>query len=226
MATAVRHTCPETSTSESESHVVLFDAILRHGNAVLKEWFGSSASCIPAAAVGVSVLEQFNIVATELPVQALALNSSAMRAWEAGEQWWSKVEGACVVAMGNPDTDAPPGHWAGHLVVIAGRTMLDLTADQASRPKHSLKIPALRLDLPAAFFQLGQDQYEVYQPDGPGTTAIGYRPAYANTSYKNTSLWIGRSSYRQHLADVIVGRIKDEFRQDLATSTSHRLWRP
>ena len=110
---------------------------------ILKEF--NADSCIVSTAVGVDVLTHFGIFAEPLPVRTVIFNKPYVARIEAGSDWpkgdeiqrWQKEDGSYSVGIGVGTQQ--PNKWAGHLVIlIEKKLLLDLSIDQASRPKYNM----------------------------------------------------------------------------------------
>jgi hypothetical protein len=146
----------------------------------------SADSCISSCNIGVQVLRQFNIRSHPIAVKFAAFNQKAHEFLLAGHPEWAKQErdGAYGVGAGyghGPSDDA----WDGHLVlVVRGRYLLDLSADQASRPNRGIHITPLWFILPVG----GGFVRKIALTNEKGGT-VSYEPDPANTSWRVAPDW-------------------------------------
>jgi hypothetical protein len=114
--------------------------------------------CIAAAAILIDVLDYFRLTAKPLSVIATVFNPQMTERIEregvptreeAERDWFPRGCWALAVGTGDPE----PGKWPGHLVATLGeRVLLDLTLDQADRPRRGIALPMpLVVPFPAAF---------------------------------------------------------------------------
>jgi hypothetical protein len=158
-------------------------------------------SCIASTKMGYEVLRYFGVPAVPRAVRMAAFNRTAWQAVEAGQvpDWegtdaWS----VAIAGQGAPQTR---GGWDGHLVLLVhGRLLLDLSLDQADRPKKGIHLAPTMLLIPdpAAFTAGEWVRYE--HEDG---TVLGYQ-RLDDQGWRASRDWNhGERRYREPISRII-----------------------
>jgi hypothetical protein len=159
-------------------------------------------SCIESSALALDFLRRLGIACRELPVEVSVMNEPAWRLYEGGSTYGASPEeraawdlaGAWGVGLGMISTPVPrPDQYAGHLIVVVeGGWLLDLSLDQASRPRHGIVVAPLLAAIPGGLhhgtaFETAGGVRLVYRPSrtlwaktyrtAPGWTSSARRAA-------------------------------------------------
>ena len=125
---------------------------------ILKEY--RADSCIVSTAVGLDILTSFGILAEPLAVRTFLFNKAFADRIDAGSPWprgdevkrWTDEDGSYSVGIGFGDQQ--PNKWAGHLVILVERQfLLDLSIDQATRPKYDMFFEPFVVEVDDKFLQ-------------------------------------------------------------------------
>jgi hypothetical protein len=155
------------------------------------------ACCIAAAQITCAVFQRLHAKARPLVVEADIINPVAARlAYESGrvptpeeQQSWADA-GAWFVEIGARDV-ARPGGWPGHLVVVlADRTLLDVTLPQCNRPTKGIRLPALLTEATPEF--LAGREPLVVRVNG---CVICYRSRPGDRTYTSSPDWRDRERH-------------------------------
>jgi hypothetical protein len=136
---------------------LVLQGLLKHARSeILKEF--RADSCIVSTAVGIDILNHFNVMAEPLAVRTSIFNEpfasrlSKLQSWPNKKQVeeWSK-EGSYSVGIGFGAQQVDK--WAGHLVVLVEKQfILDLSIDQASRPQYNMVLNPFLVEVNKEFF--------------------------------------------------------------------------
>lgn len=150
-------------------------------------------TCIETTRAAVAVLRRLRLDARPLPVAVHAVNARAellhVRRVPV-EQWPSDAWSVGIVDLGVQSYDSldEPSRrtgWAGHLIVAGPDWLLDLTAQQFSRPDHDLHIDGAMLGL-SLRFDPTREGTRVALPRGG---AIRYLPQPWHKAWRSTPAW-------------------------------------
>jgi len=175
---------------------------------ILKEF--RADSCIATTAIGLDILTEFGVLAEPFPVRLLIFNEAFANRIEKGTPWpsnkeliqWSEEDGSYSVGIGVGTQQ--PGKWAGHLVIlIEKRYLLDLSIDQANRPKYNMNFDPVCVEVDEKFFKGAP---RVIQSNG----SVIRIEALRNDGYSTSPDWIF-SSRRKKLVENILRLIKGDF---------------
>lgn len=179
--------------------------LAEHSRPILLRSFRSD-SCIESTAAAIDVLAAFKIAARALPVEVAAFNAPAvemldrdMLARDHPDAW--DAAGAHSVGIGVAPMPTRPDRFAGHLVaVVAGRWLLDLSLDQASRPLRGLTLGPLLVPYLAEQMATGWTTYE---------TANGTTVMYRRSQIVRGPVWRGapgwtRAAQRRAIAADLI----------------------
>jgi hypothetical protein len=101
-------------------------------------------SCIAATRIGLEVLRAFGVVGYPTPVTVAAFNRAGWLAFQREPDQpvtESDIPNAWAVGIvGTGAVDQQTGSWDGHLVLHVNRYLVDLSADQLSRPQRNLPV--------------------------------------------------------------------------------------
>lgn len=156
-------------------------------------------SCIAASTIGSRVLQRLGVAATVEPVTALVFNQQALRVRERyGEAALAQSVrrfapedryGPWTLGVGIPGQ--PPLHagaWPGHLVlgIHEHATLIDLSADQFSRPHKRIEVSPLVVNhVPTEWWEAGDGSGWV-TVDTTGGVRVFYSHVPANVGYRDS----------------------------------------
>jgi hypothetical protein len=170
-------------------------ALAAVGRPIMLEYVERS-SCIAATRMGLEVCRYFGIAARPQSVRMMAVNALARAAITAGEEpdWAAGAWSVGIAGNGQPQT---PGGWDGHLVLVADRTLVDLSLDQASRPAKDLPLNAATFRLDDTFDHGEWVHYRL----GPAT--VSYQQT-RDLTWRTSPDWQARDRrWREPVARII-----------------------
>lgn len=164
--------------------------------------------CVLASRVGYDVLRYFGVNAKPVVARALAFNAK-WDEWvdttrgDLNDPRWEEAikDGAHSLVVDEVDRQVK-GRFAGHLILWLPDLgqLMDLSAEQFSRPDHDMVFPpAVRLLAPEF---LGGEAHVFDSPDGG---AIAYRYRQGVTSFRRGGDWNIKTAY----AGRIIRRLRD-----------------
>lgn len=172
-------------------------------------------SCIASTAIGIDVLGDLGIAASPLPVRTLIFNEAFANRIENGATFpktqkeviaWSKADGSYSIGIGVGT--GLPGKWPGHLVILAeGEHLIDLSIDQASRPKYSINLKPIAITVGEDF--LVKKQPLVIKLHGCIIRIDHLHPQ--NNDFLKSPDWVF-TARRQPIRDEIFRIIKEKMR--------------
>jgi hypothetical protein len=148
-------------TMNSSKHKVksqdIIELLVKHARPeILKEF--REDSCIATTAIVLDILTHYGILAEPLAVRTLIFNKPFADRIENGANWpkgdeihrWCEEDGSYSVGIGVGTQQ--PGKWAGHLVVLVEKQfLLDLSIDQAARPKYNMVLEPICVEIDESF---------------------------------------------------------------------------
>lgn len=161
-----------------------------------------ASSCIASTAIAIDVLAYFGVEAEAVECEGFAANRLAISAiaarlvpdWHAGA--WT------VGVVRNQPKDLRTGQWPGaHLVAVTDDALIDLSADQFSRPRKGIEVPALVCALDRDQF-FGDDPV-VSVPLADGAMLSYKRLDNPQRSWRDVPDWSDRSRRKRIVGDVI-----------------------
>jgi hypothetical protein len=187
--------------------------LLDVGRAVVLGAGACRNSCILCTALTIDAARHFGVAATPLKVRLRTDNAVATRivaeceaagrpaivadpeAWSVGLGFGSPGEGAT-----GGDYDRA-GLWPGHLVaIVAGRWLVDLSADQANSPEHGIELAPLAAVVTPRF--LAGDEDVVGEQRG---CRVQYRAFPGEPDWTHSPQWDPRS--RRGLTEEVIRRM-------------------
>lgn len=170
---------------------------------ILRYW--RPDSCIASSRIGQLVLAHFGIRSQPLAVRVLIFNGPLWRRLARGdrpergqvEQLYQE-DGSWSVGLGFPS--GRPEGWPGHLILIssAPKLLIDLSLDQASRPKRGIELRPLLRATTAPFLR-GEEELPVQM----GTTALAYQAMPGERSYLSSPDWQDTGRHQRILPELI-----------------------
>jgi hypothetical protein len=188
----------------------VLNAITENGRNLMNKHRLRIDCCIGATKIAVDVCRYFGIEAMGLAVRAQIYNSefiklldergSQPQSMEEAKEW--KRKGAHCCSIGDQDIEPlAEGMWPGHLVMIAsskhGTHLVDLTIDQANRPKKNIEVSSAHFLVPAEF-ALKQSCFMVGNEKGCVLTYDSYP---GNRTFMQAPYW---NKKRKDLRDPII----------------------
>jgi hypothetical protein len=165
-------------------------------------------SCIAATRIGVLALRELGVPARPVPVQWIVGNKVFAklvheRGWpptaDVTRAWWDEARAWALGVGVHEATPVREGRWNGHLVILAGRTLIDLSAMQASRPQRDIVIDApIVTEVPRGWERGGVDA-RVSGPTWTGT----YEAAPRNNSYLTAPDWTRLERHRPIVRQIV-----------------------
>ena len=160
-------------------------------------------SCIVTAAIALDVLKHFGIHAKPIPVTTIIFNEAMVQCvehyghfpTEQEAQEWVNEYGVWSIGIGARENDAEVGKWNGHLVVCCENRILDLSLDQATRPKYKIHLEPLYERIKPEFFK---DKPIIYTQN---KCAVTYRSTDDQT-FRQTKDW--KAQRRQIVVQAII----------------------
>lgn len=145
-------------------------------------------SCIGSCRVGMDTLRRLGIPSTPLAVKVAVFNAKAAEFMAQNKADWVREQrdGAYALGIGYPNEAVELDRWNGHLILLVGEYMVDLSIDQTARPEKGIQIRPFYAKL--AEYLSGGLQVLVLNPQG-GT--ILYEPNPGNAEWKGTPDWDG-----------------------------------
>jgi hypothetical protein len=164
----------------------------------------NSDSCIISTAVALDVLQHFGFHACPLSVRTTIYNAAAVdcmkkRLLPRPDQIkeWADKYGSWTVGIGFGERQSP-AKWPGHLVALHEDTLIDLSLDQATRPKYEMNLTPMFGKTSLAFVE--GDEKEVWiKEDG---CVITYQRTY-NESFSKSPDWSDRKRRRAIVLSII-----------------------
>jgi hypothetical protein len=174
--------------------------------------------CIAAARVLIDVLAELHVKARPLSVSIDVFNRPFIERAEAEGgglpetteeyQRWVAECGAWWLTLGHAASEAEPGKWPGHVVVVAWESILvDLSLPQGSRPQRGIRLVPLAIRVkPDDLDGVGRRVVEV------NGCELHYRGRPDDRSYQTAPDWQDR---RRHEATVreILAHVRAELRR-------------
>jgi hypothetical protein len=167
--------------------------------------------CIAATAILIDVLDYYRLTARPLSVIATVFNPAmsgriehkGMPTLEEAERDWFP-HGCYSLAVGVGDPE--PGKWPGHLVAnLADRLLIDLTLDQADRPRHDIVLPVpILAPFPPKF--LTEDGQMAGMVNG---CRVVYEARPSDHSFERSNDWRSRKR-RDAVVGAAIRRLKGE----------------
>lgn len=119
-----------------------------------KRWDVSMGACVAGACVIATALRRLGFEAHETPVILVR-----------------KLGDAQSLVVGDPEDQARPGHWVGHLTVVVGGLLIDPTFGQTRRDRFRLNADFMAAQILAPMTVLNQlgdlpKMAEIHAPDG------------------------------------------------------------
>lgn len=150
--------------------------------------FDEINTCIASTAIGLAILDRFSVRAIPMTVEAVAMNREGYLWSQKGvrpDQWpddaWSVAVGVRARAT---DVQWVGSGWPGHLVIVVRdpgqpRLLIDLTADQFSRPHKNLVVDGpVFMGIPTgSAWTPGEPLFTILDRDQQNPTFISYAPA-------------------------------------------------
>jgi hypothetical protein len=158
-------------------------------------------SCIAGARIGVEVLKKYGVSAHVLSVGFMAMNPAAY----AHHKKVAPAEGAKPAKVVYCHAKGPEKPWKGHVVVVVGDQLIDLTLDQFSRPDYDLELEPMVVKVPQEFGE--GKQFWVEFPNG---SAIGYVGYPTDTAYEDSPSW-QRTDLQKPVLVELLGELAKRF---------------
>jgi hypothetical protein len=208
-------------SSNVERRTAIIDALPHALRDALAEFDLGRDSCVLSSWLGREVLREHGINATAVPCLAIVANPAlwqlaeedelalAHLVFEGSEEELAAAGGYTVgIGFGSKQ----PGRWQGHLILTTRNPdrLLDLTLDQASRPRHDMIVEpmSVAVDRKAlAGLQRGEGAIPVLDQSG---TVVLYLPhPNRDLGWKGGSAWgaSGISDVRDDLLAFVIDRI-------------------
>jgi len=161
-------------------------AYVNVASAVLPRYFRPD-SCMNATRVCIDVLQMFGIEARPMVVDFAAFNkkwwelmmqTGGMPQSDADSEDWV-AQGGWSLGIGGEET---ADGWPHHLIAMAGNTVIDSAASQASRPAHGIYFPwVVFFDVSNSWHKGGEPQHG----EAPNGARCIYWAKPAEKSYEN-----------------------------------------
>lgn len=175
--------------------------------------FTTVNTCILTTRLGVEVLTHYGLSAKAQPVRVAAWNREGITLHlrkVPHSQWpesaWSVgIEGTGV-------SDRSTGAWDGHLVVVLRnpsrtRTLIDLTADQLSRPQRGIDISGpILMDLTPVWAP-GDMLFTPPKEDG---SVLGYEPQVNAGGWRDAPDWSGKRDLHDVLVKEVIATLDEQ----------------
>lgn len=167
--------------------------------------------CIESTVAALDFLRARGVACRELSVQVMAFNAAAWKLYRNGSRvqesaadraTWDML-GAWSVGIGFIDTPTPkPGRFAGHLVaLVEERWLLDLSIQQASRPRHKLRLDDAVLAACDPAYLAAGGTYPYAGPDG-SVLVYGLNRTFWGGAYAAARSWRDRRQRRLVLDEL------------------------
>lgn len=173
-------------------------------------------SCVTNCKIALKVLNKFNIECFEVSVQVTAVNSVFRdfliehKRWPGTPEVKELIEkGAYSVGIG---FNSPDKQWIGHLVCVAKDEekncfyLIDLSIDQASRPKHGIPIKPLAWPIEEKFTQEEDLVVIDLAQNEDLISSLFYYSKLKNLGYKESPNW-NDSEVNDKISDKIFKKI-------------------
>lgn len=194
---------------------VILGTLARFGREqILKEW--GPDSCIASTALAIDILKHYGIKAEAFPCTVMVFNAvnnqkikEIGRLPNAEESRAWQDDGGWSVGVGFGSKGMAENKWPGHLVVIVDdEILLDLSIDQATRPKHKMYLQAGGGGIPN--FQEFYSGKEVYVAEANDCLLIYERKD--QDAYKKSPDWTERQR-RERVLLFTIQEIDDQLLQ-------------
>jgi hypothetical protein len=205
--------CVKTLSAEQKR---VLDAVTEQARPILLEEFRAD-SCIASTKVGLDVLAYFGMRGEPLAVSAMLFNAEAMTMLNEGtsmEDLHAVMKAIPADQPGGPWSlglgvgSSQPGTWAGHLVVALPqyRTIVDLSADQASRPHKGLTVETFHAVIDNTEWWSGEDPIVTFGTS-EGATFVLDRRSPDPEGFRSAPNWQAKGSSSPALYKALTGRI-------------------
>lgn len=192
-------------------------------------------SCIAASVLGREVLRAFGIDAKPVVVEASVYSPAMAEAIEQGVtgKAMRDVPKAHMVVLGGEDVsaldrwmqerrtgDTYPDGWRIHMALVTAYGILDLSLDQATRPRFDMRVePGLFLwnDTGLAKFEAGDT---VAWKDDESGHVVSYQWRRGDHSYTRSPNWARDRRLMSRMAGAFIRQIRSEWRGAGTTETS------
>lgn len=194
----------------------VLDAVTTHARPILLENFRPD-SCIASTKVGIDVLAYFGLRGQPMAVSAMLFNAEAMRLLSEGTSMEDLH--AMMTAIPADQSGGPwslglgvgaqqPGAWAGHLVIALPdyRTIVDLSADQASRPHKNMTVETFHAVIDNPDWWSGTDPLVSFETSDGATLMLDRRTPDPD-GYRTAPNWRATGSSSPALYKSMTGRI-------------------
>lgn len=200
----------------SAQHRRVLEAITTHARPVLLEEFRAD-SCIASTKIGIDVLAYFGLRGQPLALSAMLFNAEAVQMLSDGtsmEELHDIMKAIPADEPGGPWSlglgvgAGQPNTWPGHLVISlpAYGTIVDLSADQASRPHKNLTVQTFHATITNEPWWTGEDPVVMFTTD-EGATVLLDRRSPDPDGYRRSPNWRLEGNSTPALYKDITGRI-------------------
>jgi hypothetical protein len=172
-----------------------------------------SDSCIAATKIAIDVLAHYHILAEPLAVKVMIFNPAFVQRIENGAdipisgeitKQWSEEDGSWCLGLGYGES--APNKWPGHLVAIVRDHgwLIDLSLDQAARPKRDINVGPAAFDVASEF--LRGEAPHIQTING---SVLKYMAFPTDTSYDVSPNWNNPRPDELEISEKIIERIKE-----------------
>lgn len=173
----------------------VIDALITFARPLIVEAAGPN-SCIASARIALDVLKYFGIRAQPLAASVMACNPKAAKALVNSQPAGIVGGGAWTIGAGLDRVGWDPMSrlYDGHVVVVCGTTVIDLSLDQFALPRKGLRLAATAFDSQ----RLSSGEPDRIEQAG---SLVSYTPT-GDRSFRQAGAWTSTAAHR-----FIVGRV-------------------